>query len=464
MEIIFAFGVMYLIYWTLNKIVNSASKPVPPKRRTKSQYKSNHPSSSRSNYGSKNGPYSPRPSTDTGVPIKNRYSPAGNYRPSGRKQSDFRYLDNPNPDEFLVYLIASEELNALKIGVGTSGRVLQLMTSTTKTEDGITNVGWKVLKTAKFSNSFDDYETGRTKGYEAERRVLYYWRKHLGLSSFVSEEDMGWSELYYKDSKGWHRTKGYTETVEMTEVCEESTWNIVINSPGYIGEGSSFFQQRDLRSNPVKGIDGKVAKGYFEYKRNLESSGRTKTSSIDPAPAGTESILKPTSIPLATNRRKNNVYAKGDGTDVGRFWARVKKNPTTGCWEWQGSLVTDTKYGTILWNNTPKTAHRVAWELEKGSDPGDAFLLNKCGLRSCVNPDHWELHKKTERKCLTDYCEEISLTKIVDGYCQKCHDRRKRERRRTRGYKYSCSTNGCGSPSPTQTHRSKCANCVELGK
>jgi hypothetical protein len=271
---------------------------------------------------------------------------------------------------------------------------------------------------------------------------------------------MGWSELYYKGSKGWHRTKGYTETVDMSEVCEESSWNIVVNSPGYIGEGSSFFQERQLRSNPSKSIKGKVAKGYYEYKRSLDSAGRTKTPQTDSAPASTNSISSIASIPVSTNRRKNNVYAKGDGTDLGRFWARVKKNESTGCWEWRGSLV-DTKYGTMLWNNVPKTAHRIAWELERGEVGESSILLNKCGLRSCVNPEHWDIHLKEVRICLTPDCGGISRTKIVEGYCEKCVSRRKRERRRTRGFKYACLTQGCPNPSPTDDHRSKCKDCLD---
>jgi len=419
MDLLIPILFFYGIYWVIKKV---GSTPATPKRRSRK------PAPYKSTYA---GTYSSRPKVDTGIPIKNRRTPDGNYRASGRRPSDFNYLDNPNTDEFLVYFIASEELNALKIGVGTSGRVLQLLTSTVKTDEGIINVGWKVLRTAKFSNSFETYETGRDSGYEAERRVLFYWRKHLGLPQHVSEQDMGWSELFYKGSRGWQRTKGFTETVQMDQVCEESTWKIVINSPGYLGEGSSFSNDRDLKSNEFKRFSGDIPQGYFDFKKLSADSSVTSNFDNDRAPAGRDAFSEQNQIPLESNRRKNKTYPKGDGTDPGKFWARVNKQIKEGCWIWEGSL-NETGYGTMLWNNNPKTAHRIAWDIENPGTLENVILINNCGSRKCVKPDHWDSHTKTDRKCKTPDCDRPSQTKIVEGFCEPCRQKAKRQRRKER--------------------------------
>jgi len=421
MDLLIPILFFYGIYWVFKKV--GSTSPTPKRKKRNRKYETY-----KSQYG---GTYPSRLKVDTGVTIKTRRSPEGNFQASGRRFSDFRYLDNPNPDEFLVYFIASEELNALKIGVGTSGRVLQLLTSTVKTDEGIINVGWKVLRTAKFSNSFESYESGREKGYEAESRVLYYWRKHLNLPSYVSEVDMGWSELYYKGLRGWHRTKGFTETVQMDQVCEESTWSLVTNSPGYLGEGSSFSNERDLNPDINRKFEGKVPPGYYEYKKRLAASRSGPTYDNDTTPAGTKSIDNVDLIPFESSRRKSKTYPKGDGSDVGKFWARVKKIENNGCWIWEGSL-NDQGYGTMLWNNNPKSAHRIAWDIQNAGPLTDVILLNTCGLRNCVNPSHWESHTKIERKCMTPDCERPSQTKIVEGYCEPCRQRAKRQRRKER--------------------------------
>lgn len=48
-----------------------------------------------------------------------------NYGP----RSEFQYVDNEAPGEFVVYFIENPQLNALKIGVGRAGRVYQLLNS-----------------------------------------------------------------------------------------------------------------------------------------------------------------------------------------------------------------------------------------------------------------------------------------------------------------------------------------------
>lgn len=69
-----------------------------------------------------------------------------------------------------------------------------------------------------------------------------------------------------------------------------------------------------------------------------------------------------------------------------RFWSKVQRSPT-GCWEW--TRYRDRKgYGRFNVNNTPRLAHRVAWEVTYGAVPDGMCVLHRCDNPPCVNPDH----------------------------------------------------------------------------
>lgn len=470
MEALFVIVALYFLWKFL-------SKPSKPKQRPRKNSSSRNHYGSSTTYGargnstggySSRAPYSPISVSSSGIPIKSDVGYKGPVRPSGRMKSDFNYPENPNPQEFLVYFIGSEELGALKIGVGTSGRVLQLLNSTIRTEDGFENVGWKVLKTAAFSSGPDDFERGRDAAYEAERRVLFYWRKHLKMGAKVSERDMGWAQLDYLGKRGFHLTKGFTETVDINSVCEISSWNLVVNSPGYISEGSSFYSSRPLTSNSNFSLTSNTAPGYFKYRQSLNRN-KAKASyevnsdlvSTDVEPAEKTSHSGMTSIPKSPSIRKNKPMPKSDGTREGKFWARVQK-VDGGCWNWIGSVSSDAGYAQMLWEGSPRPAHRIAWQLVNGGMPDGKMLVNQCGTRTCVNPEHWEAHafdEKKERNCLTPGCPNLSIKKMVEGYCSKCEARRRREYRKTRPNPYKCLNEDCQNPSGTVAFASLCMSC-----
>jgi hypothetical protein len=471
LEILIALGAIFFL-WNL---FSKPAKKKPISRESSAFFYSKTSASNSGRYqghASSRAPYIPISESASGISIKSDAGYKGPYIPSGRRKSDFNYPENPNPHEFLVYFIASEELCALKIGVGTSGRVLQLLNSTIRSNDGFENVGWKVLRTAAFSYGPEDYEFGRDAGYEAERRVLYYWRKHLKLPAKVAERDMGWAELDYLGRRGFHLTKGYTETVDIDSVCETSSWKIVMSSPGYLGEGSSFHTGRPLRSNASAAISSSTAPGYATFKQSLTRdrskasySSNTDLTSGDNEPAERTSHSGIGSVPRSPSIRKNKPRPKSDGTKDGKFWARVKKS-SSGCWEWIGSISTDSGYGMMLWEGSPRPAHRVSWQLTYGEMPTGDFLMNVCGLRICVNPEHWELKKKEERSCMTANCDGISTKKLVDGYCERCERRRKYEYRKNRPNPYNCINPKCKNPSGTVAFASLCQSCrrKERGK
>lgn len=53
------------------------------------------------------------------------------------------------------------------------------------------------------------------------------------------------------------------------------------------------------------------------------------------------------------------------------------------CWYWRGSLE-EFGYGRLQ----SKRAHRLSWTLFNGEIPKGLYVLHKCDIRNCVNPDH----------------------------------------------------------------------------
>lgn len=79
-----------------------------------------------------------------------------------------------------------------------------------------------------------------------------------------------------------------------------------------------------------------------------------------------------------------------------RFWPHVTK--TDKCWIWTGALAGRDGRGQVridIRDGSGKViavqsvyAHRFSWELHKGTIPDGLFVLHKCDVPSCVNPDH----------------------------------------------------------------------------
>ncbi len=76
-----------------------------------------------------------------------------------------------------------------------------------------------------------------------------------------------------------------------------------------------------------------------------------------------------------------------------RFWAKVKKGNAEECWLWQG-WTNGKGYGN-LWHGPQPChhilAHRLAWQLVKGSLSEGQMLHHRCEHRNCVNPNHMEV-------------------------------------------------------------------------
>lgn len=59
-----------------------------------------------------------------------------------------------------------------------------------------------------------------------------------------------------------------------------------------------------------------------------------------------------------------------------------------GCWIWKGSFAGHMGYGRTNFQNKHWQAHRLFYTWYKGEIPDGMFVLHRCDVPSCVNPDH----------------------------------------------------------------------------
>lgn len=69
------------------------------------------------------------------------------------------------------------------------------------------------------------------------------------------------------------------------------------------------------------------------------------------------------------------------------FESRIEKISESGCWIWMGAQITD-GYGCLSWDGRTQLAHRVAYELYVGEIPEGMYVLHKCDIPECCNPNH----------------------------------------------------------------------------
>jgi hypothetical protein len=90
--------------------------------------------------------------------------------------------------------------------------------------------------------------------------------------------------------------------------------------------------------------------------------------------------------------------------DIESFWAQVDTRPGQGphgdCHEWQGGRFSK-QYGAFSpHRGMIARAHRIAYYLTTGDDPGSLFVLHSCDNPPCCNPAH--LWKDTHQANVED--------------------------------------------------------------
>lgn len=368
------------------------------------------------------------------------------YKINWAELRDFEYTGHHNSSEFLVYFIENENLNAVKVGVGTGGRLLQLLNSHTSKSTESTNVGWKILKVAKFTDSTSDYILDKIYGEQAEKKAHYYWRYVLNLPIYLDQNQLGYSKVKEYGNIHWVLTKGYTETAELNKVCEVSTWNFIKESPGFIEEITNFmgYEARELKLLHADHSLLSEPPGYADFK-------------------------------LQRVRHSKNALLQSpiEKTLEEKFWEKVDRD-SSNCWLWTGSVTKKEQknsYAIFSHEGKNQLAQRVAWALEGLETINNSTLENTCGTKTCVKPEHWiktlrRLNSLGEKLvsthlCTNEGCDRPSRTITKPSLCEPCKQSAKRKRRigTRKPSTYQCVNKGCSNPSKTTTKSSLCENC-----
>lgn len=70
-----------------------------------------------------------------------------------------------------------------------------------------------------------------------------------------------------------------------------------------------------------------------------------------------------------------------------QYWDLVSDGAPDACWPWPGNI-SNRGYGVVNMNGRKVSAHRYAYQLATGEDPGELHVCHTCDNPVCVNPAH----------------------------------------------------------------------------
>ncbi len=94
---------------------------------------------------------------------------------------------------------------------------------------------------------------------------------------------------------------------------------------------------------------------------------------------------------LSVNGHTLRRRPKKTSHDCGELSAVIERHsipePNSGCLLWLGA-VNNKQYGKLMHRGKGWLAHRAAWTVKHGEIPAGLYLLHKCDVTYCINPDH----------------------------------------------------------------------------
>jgi len=110
-----------------------------------------------------------------------------------------------------------------------------------------------------------------------------------------------------------------------------------------------------------------------------------------------------------------------------RFYAKVKIDPGTGCWEWAGTR-TDKGYGKLKIKGKYVRAHRLSYLLHYGEIASGLYVCHHCDNPGCVNPQHLFLGDAADNAA--DMVKKGRKPRLPDGVRAERRRQFRREYRR----------------------------------
>jgi hypothetical protein len=108
------------------------------------------------------------------------------------------------------------------------------------------------------------------------------------------------------------------------------------------------------------------------------------------------------------------------------FESKFKRDPS-GCWLWTAGMGRG-GYGAYAIFQRQLGAHRASWQIYRGEIPDGLWVLHKCDVRNCVNPDHLFLGTPTDNNRDTVQkgranLEPAARLKREQPFCKHGHER-----------------------------------------